>query len=142
MIMSEIQDKINYYSGCYDDCNRRIDEVNQKIEKVSALSTNLEDYIRKVGEDFELRREKLNNFGSTAVRSSIIGKYFSGMNELLTGSEYQQKYYELDQGLQRVNQTISELDEQLLQLSGERDDAWSNKTYWEEQMPFADDYSA
>lgn len=142
MVMSEIQEKIDYYNGCADDCIRQIDELNQKMEQAITVSSNLEGYLRRVGEDMEARKNRLSIFGCDGVRSSILQKYFDGMNALLTGGEYQQKYNDLDQGLQRINRTINDMDDQLAQLAGQRDDAWNNKYYWEQQMPYAEDYPA
>lgn len=142
MVMSEIQNKIDYYSGCYDDCSRRIDDLSRELQAAETCSTDLADYLRRLAEDMDSRKNRLSSLGGDSVRSKTLRDYYEGMSMMLSGEEYQQKYYNLDQGLARMNRAIDELGDELTQLSGQRDDAWSNKIYWEEQLPYAEDYPA
>lgn len=142
MVMSEIQEKIDYYNAIITDCSCQAEALERKLQETSAMRSELNTFMEKISEESELRKSRLNTIGQEGVSSKILGRYYDGMNDMLTGAKFQENFYNLELGLHKIDCSIEDLSDQLVRLNAQRDDALGSKAYWESQMQYAEDFSA
>lgn len=139
MTTSEIQGKINYYSGCVSDCEARMSELNSKIDRANQVYDALSAYKNKAGELNDARKTKLSGAVSTSYESKTLDAYYEGMNGMLTGAGFTNAYDGLESGCAEVQAKIGEWTAELSSVTGERNANAASKSYWEGQLSNADD---
>lgn len=137
MTVEEIRSNIRYNENLIDqyisekaDLEKQIDELDLLKSKYSSVQTNF-------GDRQQQRQNKLASFLSSGVQNKILGRYYDGMNGLLTGTDFNNAYNGLSEAQQIISNKITQLDQQLDDCEGNLSYRRQRLSYWQSQLNIA-----
>ncbi len=137
MTTAEIMGKIYYNEGLIEQHNEKISELRERISVLSEMCgkfSNLQtDFDARIG----ARKNKLG--ATVSVENSIFAKFYEGMNELLTGSEYEAARNSPAEAKTKINTKISEYEGEISTRQGNITYLQGRNEYWRTQLQYAED---
>ena len=124
------EDLIDQYTSEKASLEKKIDELDQLKSKFGSVQTSFGDQQQK-------RKNKLASFLSSSVQNKILGKYYDGMNGLLTGTDYNNAYNGLSEAKRVISNKISQLDQQLDDCKDNLAYRRQRRDYWQSQLEIA-----
>lgn len=137
MTVSEIQSNISYNENLInqfyaekEELETQIEELEQLRSKFSTLQNNFET--KQSG-----RKRALLLFSAANVSNKITPTYYSGMNALLSGSEFNSADEGLSTAVQKINAQLSTLEQSLSTCESNLSYRKARKAYWQAQLIIA-----
>lgn len=137
MTRSEINENIRYNEDLRDSYRRSVQELNAQIGELSRLKAKISGAQTTFSSRQSARKSKLHTVSAGLMNIKSLKEYVSGMDNLLTGSEYRKAYNGLTTAQERVASKIRSIQSQV--DSYEEKIAYRNEriSYWQDQLRYA-----
>lgn len=113
MTSDEIRYGIRHNEVMIDECYAEKVKLHKQIDELEMLRAKFLDLRERLSADQQKRKYKVSGLTGLAGRMKMVKRYMTGMNELLSGREFQNAYFGLCSGIERINHKIEELTEQI-----------------------------
>ena len=109
----EIRDEIRYSEAIIDSYSEQIRVLKEDIDRLACLRERLGELQTELEERQSVRKRRLSEFLYAGFRLKIVSKYYSGMEALLSGTEFRRAYDGLAEAKAIVLREENKLREQL-----------------------------
>lgn len=113
MTVDEIYGNIRYNENLIDQYTNERRALEAQIEELDLLRSKYSGLQSRFEQRQQKRQSKLQSFLSSTLSNQILRKYYSGMNSLLTGTEYGNAYAGLGEAKSKITSQINRLDDEI-----------------------------
>ena len=113
MTSAEIRGSIRYHEGLVSSYQNSVRQLENQINELLRLKGKFQNLQSNFGSRQSNRKNKLAGLFSTTLKVKMISNYRSGMNQLLTGSEYSNSYNGLSAAQERINTKIRSIQKEI-----------------------------
>ena len=134
MTGEEIRRHIIYTEKQIDQLMYEKRRIEEKIWELEALCSKIMNLQVKFGDRQQQRQSKLTLFLKCGIQNRTIQRYYSGMNNLLKGNEFNNAYNGLSEAKCRAVQEITKLNQQLEECLANIDNYKRKSENWRRQL--------
>lgn len=130
----EIRNNIRYNEELVDDCQSKIRELEEQIDSLECLKSKFLTLQTNFGDRQDARKRGLSGIFNKTGQMRIASRYYSGMNDLLNGTEFMNAYNGLSDAKDAIVQELNKIYTKKDDLSGELNYRKQRITYWKTQL--------
>lgn len=134
MTVDEIYGNIRYNENLIDQFQRERRDLERQIAELESLRDKFSVLQMRFEERQNSRRRGLQLFQSSSIHNQIVGRYVSGMTGLLSGWEFQNACWGLEEARERIKRKLWELDRKADECSDRISYRHARRNYWISQL--------
>ena len=137
MTVSEIRNNIYYNENLIDQYRAEKRDLDNKIEELECLRNQITSFQDEFAAKQDNRKRGLTFFAKKQIQNKIYSNYYSGMEALLSGTEFVNAHDGLTTAKGIIFGKIQELQQTLSECEGNISYREGRKRYWQEQLRLA-----
>ena len=137
MTADEIRYNIWYNEDLIDQRIAEKVDLEKQIEELDLLKSKFSRVQTDFGDRQQQRKNNLASFLSNSVQNKIPGRYYDGMNGLLTGADFNKAYHGLSEAKDIISSKISQLDQRLDDCRDNLAYRRRQRDYWQSRLNIA-----
>lgn len=134
MTEQEIKSNIRYNEELVEPYQGQMRELEEQISSLECLKNKFTTLQTNFGSRQDARKRCLSSVSSRVSQIKIASRYYSGMNDLLNGTEFINAYNGLEDAKGTITRELDRIYMQLDDLSGKLNYRTQRITYWRTQL--------
>ncbi|WP_075718706.1 hypothetical protein [Roseburia sp. 499] len=130
----EIRSKIRRNEDMVDSYQSQIRELEEQMEDLEYLRSKFSTLQTNFGNKQDVRKRGLSGVFAKTAQIKIASRYYSGMNDLLNGTEFMNAYNGLSDAKDTIVRELDKIFTQREDLTRELNYRKQRITYWETEL--------